>query len=97
MSTKVIVSFTAKGGIADGLQDQLVETVTNHTPTFNGYISAVVHRDLANPNRIVIVEEWESPAAFKAYMGSYSEEDMAKMGENLQGPPDVKILDVSLN
>ena len=97
MSTKVIVSFTAKEGIVDSLQNQLVDTVANHTPTFDGYISAVVHRDLANPNRLVIMEEWESPQAFKDYMGSYSEEDMAKMGENLQGPPDVKILDASLN
>ncbi len=97
MSTKVIVSFIAKEGTVDDLQSQLVDTVTNHTPTFDGYISAVVHRDLANSNRVIVMEEWESPEAFKAYLGSYSEEDTAKMGENLQGPPDVKILDSSLN
>ena len=97
MSTTVIVSFIAKEGMVDSLQSQLVKTVTGHTSTFDGYISAVVHRDLANPNRVVIVEEWKSPEAFKAYMGSYSEEDMAKMGKDLQSQPDIKILDVSLN
>ncbi|MBL4755261.1 MAG: antibiotic biosynthesis monooxygenase [Flavobacteriales bacterium] len=97
MATQVIVSFIAKEGIVDGLQNQLVDTVKNHTPSFDGFISAVVHRDLANPNRLVIMEEWESAEDFNAYLDSYSEEEKAKMGENLAGPPDVKILDVSLN
>ena len=57
MATQVIVSFIAKEGIVDGLQNQLVDTVKNHTPSFDGFISAVVHRDLANPNRLVIMEE----------------------------------------
>ena len=81
----------------DSLQNRLTDIVANNTSTFKGYISAVVHCDLANPNRIVIVEEWESPEDFRAYMGSYSDEQKAEMSENLQEPPDIKILDMNLN
>lgn len=79
------------------MQNRLTDIVANHTSTFKGYISAVVHRDQANPNRIVIMEAWESPEDFRAYMGSYSDEQKAEMGENLQEPPDIKILDINLN
>ena len=42
--------------------------------------------------RVVLVEEWESAADFKAYIGSYSDEDNANMMKALTSAPNFVIL-----
>ncbi|PCJ01084.1 MAG: hypothetical protein COB15_01225 [Flavobacteriales bacterium] len=97
MGVNIIVTFKAKEGMVEGLQNQLISGVKNHTANFDGYIDAKVYRDSENPNHIVILERWESAQNYKDYIGSYSEEDMNAMMRALEGPPEQKILEISLN
>ncbi len=92
MPVKAIVTFKAKEGVADGLQKNLSNVLENHTSTFKGYISGKVYRDQENSDNVVAIEEWETPQNFKDYLGSYSEEETAKMMEILTGPIEAVII-----
>jgi heme-degrading monooxygenase HmoA len=58
----------------------------------HGSRSARVLRDRDDPNRIVLLFEWESEGAFRAFLADPDVHETMKLGGAL-GPPEVTVLD----
>jgi quinol monooxygenase YgiN len=73
----VVATFTIK----EGLMDQAIagfETVIAATHNEPGCVTYALHRDNANPARLVMIERWESQDALNAHIQA---PHMAKLGE----------------
>jgi quinol monooxygenase YgiN len=73
----VVATFT----IRDGLIDEAIaefESVIAATHDEPGCITYALHRDNANPSRLVMVERWESQDALNSHIQA---PHMAKLGE----------------
>jgi quinol monooxygenase YgiN len=68
MSIRVILELQAPAGKADELLAYL-EQVLPETRKYPGYEELRVTRDVADPAWVIVVEKWESAAAYQRYLG----------------------------
>ena len=75
MAIKVIVELQAKPGMRDALKRVLDAMVAEHGPGQDGFLGSARYEDLANPDTLIEIADWESPEARAVHM-----EDAAASG-----------------
>jgi quinol monooxygenase YgiN len=67
MSIRVILELQAPAGKTDELL-AYIEQILPDTRQYPGYEALRVTRDVADPSWVIIIEKWESAAAYQRYL-----------------------------
>jgi quinol monooxygenase YgiN len=93
MSTTAQVVVTAIVLVKPGAQDQALESLTTAitaTHGEEGCLGYALHRDLADPARFVIVEQWATPEALQEHATlPHLKQLFADLGPLLAEPPTI--------
>lgn len=90
MSVTVTLEFHTKPDTADTLNDTFA-AILGDTRAFEGCEGVAVHRDLSDPTRFLLYEQWGAVEQQQAYMAWRQERgDLDKLGALLAEPPVVK-------
>jgi len=68
VAIKVIVELQAKPGMRDELKRLLDGMVAEHGPAQDGFLGSARYEDLANPDMLIEIADWESPEARAVHM-----------------------------
>jgi len=65
-----------------------IPEVLKETREFPGFVDIMVRRNADDPNRVILVEEWETRAAYEAYIAYRTETGfMDALAETITEPP----------
>jgi quinol monooxygenase YgiN len=90
MSILVLLELDAKDGAVDEMIAVLARTLGD-TRARKGCESVTVHRDEANPNRVLLVERWttrEDDTAYREWRAG--DGAVPEMGPLVAGPPSIR-------
>jgi quinol monooxygenase YgiN len=68
VAIKVIVELQAKPGMRDELKSLLDGMVAEHGPGQDGLLGSARYADLANPDTVIEIADWESSEARAVHM-----------------------------
>ena len=68
VAIKVIVELQARPGMRDELKRLLDGMVAEHGPGQKGFLGSARYEDLANPDLLIEIADWESPEARAVHM-----------------------------
>lgn len=92
----VTLELALKPEAVEDFSKQIPE-VLKETREFPGYVDIAVHRNADEPNRIILVEEWETRAAYEAYIAFRTETGfMDTLAEILTEPLRLNYWDVRI-
>ncbi len=67
--TKSVIQFNIRPGQRDRFLDYFVRTGVLETSSFQaGYLGAQLMSSTSDPNRAVVIAEWESPEAYQGWL-----------------------------
>lgn len=93
MSVTVTLELTLKPEAVNTFCAQISEALED-TRKFAGFVDICIRRHADDPARIIFVEEWETRAAYEAYIAFRTETGMMdSMAEILTLPPRLDIWD----
>jgi len=93
MSILVLLELEAKEGAVDEMIAVLARTLGD-TRARKGCESVTVHRDEANPNRVLLVEKWatrEDDTAYREWRAG--DGAVTEIGPLVGGPPSIRYFD----
>lgn len=89
MSDTIIVTLelALKPEVVEGFCQQVPETL-EETKVFPGFVGISIRCNAEEPNRVIFIEEWETRAAYEAYVAFRTESGMLdQMEAMLTEPP----------
>ena len=93
MSVTVTLDLNLKPEAVEPFCTQLKEALVD-TRKFPGFVDIYIHRHADDPARIILIEQWETRAAYDGYVAFRTEGGMAAaMAEILTQPPTLNIWD----
>ena len=93
MSVTVTLELTLKPEAVDAFCVQIGEALED-TRKFAGFVDICIRRHADDPARIIFIEDWETLAAYEAYVAFRTETGMMDaMAEVLTQPPRLNIWD----
>ena len=88
MSVTVIAEVKMKDYAA---MEALLKAELKNTRQYEGCEGLTVHRNMDDPNNLVIVERWESRPHYENYLAWREETGvLAKLAEQLEGDPSIR-------
>jgi quinol monooxygenase YgiN len=87
MSVIVTALFPTKAEASDDFYKTLVSVLPD-TRAYDGCISVTPHRDLDDPTKVLLIEEWESREQYLAYLQWRTDTGLLEaIGPSLAGAP----------
>lgn len=93
MPTTVIITATVQAGKTDAFRELLVKMVNNHTRQAAGNESAHVLQDMEDPEKLVLIEEWDTKALHQAFHQQMLITQAELMSQYLTGPLHIQYLE----
>ena len=95
MAVKVLLELKAKPGTGDSLLETF-RSILPDTRVYDGCIGVDVLRGQDDKDTLVLVETWESRAHYEKYFAWRQETGLvARLGEAVAGPPNLRYFDVA--
>jgi quinol monooxygenase YgiN len=85
--------FTARAGHGTDLVDALAAVLPD-TAAFPGCLGVELFRETEDGDQVSMLERWESPDAYAAYMAWRASEPPTNVGSWVDGPPARSILEL---
>ncbi len=83
----------------EGTGDELVATfkaILPDTRAFDGFLNIVVHQNQDDKDNLVVVEKWETKAAYEKYLGWRQETGVLdQLVAACSGPPSIRHYDIT--
>lgn len=89
----VTLELTLKPEIVEDFCQQIPRTL-EETSSFPGFVNIEIRRNSKEPSRVIFIEEWETRAAYEAYVAFRTEQGMMdQMAAMLVEPPQTRFWD----
>ena len=95
MAVMVLLEAQAKEGTGDELLDTF-RAILPDTRAWDGFLDLVVHQNQDDKDNLVLVEKWESKAAYESYLGWRQETGVFdQLVAALAAPPSIRHFDIT--
>jgi quinol monooxygenase YgiN len=95
MAIMVLLEIQAKEGTGDKLLATFKEILPD-TRSRDGFLDLVVHQNQDDKDNLVLVEKWETKAAYDSYIGWRQETGVLdEMATGLSAPPSMRYFDIT--
>ena len=95
MAVMVLLEAQAKEGTGDELLATFREILPD-TRAWDGFLDLVVHQNQDDKDNLILVEKWESKAAYESYLGWRQETDVFdQLVAALAAPPSIRHFDIT--
>jgi len=92
----VTLELSLKPEVVEGFCQQIPATLEG-TRTFPGFVSIAIRRNADDPNRVIFIEEWDTRAAYDAYVAFRTKQGMMdQMAAMLTAPPETRFWDAKV-
>ncbi len=95
MAVMVLLELTAKEGGGDGVVGAFREILPD-TRKYDGFVDIVVHQNQDNKDNLVVIEKWETKAAYEKYLAWRTETGViGQLVSACVGPPSIRYFDIT--